>query len=403
MSQISKRLDKIKPSPTLAVSQKANELKRMGKKIISLSVGEPDFDTPDNIKQAAINAINKGFTKYTDVDGTPELKEAIKEKFKRENNLEYETNQITVGNGGKQVIYNLFMASLNPGDEVIIPAPYWVSYPDMVLLAEGTPVYIECPIENGFKLMPLQLANAITSKTRWLILNSPSNPTGAAYSKAELAALAEVLKQHPQVSILTDDIYEHIIFEEFRFFNIVNACPELKNRTFILNGVSKAYSMTGWRIGYGAGNADLIKAINIIQSQSTSNPSSISQKAAVEALSGTQDFIRPNAKEFEKKRDIVVEVLNSIEGIECAKPEGAFYVFPSCARLFNRMDPAGNIIRNSNDFAGFLLEYAEVAVVPGIGFGLDGHFRISTATSREILLEACNRIKQACSLLKWNP
>ena len=402
MHKISLRMNKIKPSPTLAVTQKANELKALGKKIISLSVGEPDFDTPVNIKQAAIDAIKAGHTKYTNIDGIPELKQAIINKFKRENNLDYSAKEVMVSCGGKQVIYNLFMASLDDGDEVIIPSPFWVSYPDMVLLAGGKPIIIECPIENGFKLTPLQLASQITEKTKWLIINSPSNPTGAAYTKAELAALAEVLKQNNHVNILSDDIYEHIIFEDFRFFNILNACPELKERAFIINGVSKSYSMTGWRIGYGAGNSELIKAMNIIQSQSTSNPCSISQYAAVEALNGSQDFIKPNSAEFEKKRDIVVGILNEIEGIECHKPEGAFYVFPSCKKLLGRIDKNGKAIANSNDFANFLLEFAEVAVVPGIAFGMEGHFRISTATSREILKEACTRIKVACADLKRN-
>jgi aspartate aminotransferase len=403
MAYISSRIGKIKPSPTLAVTAKAEELKRAGKKIISLGVGEPDFDTPDNIKQAAIDAIKSGKTKYTSVDGIIELKTAIVSKLKRENNLEYDTSQITVGTGGKQVIYNLFMASLNAGDEVIIPAPFWVSYPDIVALAEGVPVIVECPIQNGFKLTPLQLSNAITKKTKWLILNSPSNPTGSAYTKAELAALAEVLKQNPHVHVMTDDIYEHIIFEDFLFFNIINACQELQSRCFIVNGVSKSYSMTGWRIGYGAGDKELIKAINIIQSQSTSNPSSISQYAALEALNGTQDFMKPNAIMFEEKRDLVLDVLNSTVGIECHKPEGAFYVFPSCHRLMNKSTPDGKIISNSNDFAEYLLSSAEVAVVPGVAFGMENHFRISTAASKEVLKEACIRIKKACEALKSNP
>ena len=402
MHIISQKLKTIKPSPTLAVTQKANELRTQGKKIISLSVGEPDFDTPSNIKLAAIEAINKGYTKYTNVDGITPLKQAIIEKFKTENSIEYELSEIIVSSGGKQVLYNLFMASLNEGDEVIIPAPFWVSYPDMVLLAGGKPVIIDCPIENGFKLTSLQLACAITQKTKWFIINSPSNPTGAAYTKAELSALSEVLKQNPHVNILTDDIYEHILFEEFRFFNIINACPELKKRSFIVNGVSKAYSMTGWRIGYGAGDRELVKAMNLIQSQSTSNPCSISQYAALEALTGPQAFIKPNALEFEKKRDLVVKIFNEIEGIECHKPEGAFYIFPSCSRLIGRLDPHGNPIGNSNDFANFLLEFAEVAVVPGIAFGMDGYFRVSTATSIEILTQASNRIKKACTMLKRN-
>lgn len=403
MAHISERIGKIKPSPTLAVSQKAEELKNQGKKIISLAVGEPDFDTAVNIKNAAIHAINQGKTKYTSVDGILDLKKAIVAKFKRENNLDYDTSEITVSNGGKQVIFNLFMASLNKGDEVIIPAPYWVSYPDIVIMSEGIPIIVETRIEHGFKLTPLALANSITDKTKWLILNSPSNPTGVLYSKAELAALGEVLKQNPHVQVMTDDIYEHIIFEDMLFYNIVNACPELKDRCFIINGVSKSYAMTGWRIGYGAGNKNLIKAMSMLQSQSTSNPSSISQYAALEALNGTQDFIKPNSMIFEKRRDLVLDILNSIEGIETFKPDGAFYVFASCARLLNRSTPSGKILKNCTDFAEFLLEEAEVAVVPGIGFGTENHFRISTATSEDILRKACTAIKKACSTLSHNP
>jgi aspartate aminotransferase len=397
--KLSDKIAKIKPSPTLAVTQKALELKQKGVKILSLSVGEPDFDTPQNIKMAAIKAINDGKTKYTAVDGLPELKKAIIEKFKRENKLEYSLDEVTVSTGGKQVLYNLFQATLNDGDEVIIPAPYWVSYPDMVLLAGGNPVLVECPIESGYKLTPLQLSNTITEKTKWLIINSPNNPTGACYTKAELAALGEVLKQNPHVHVLTDDIYEHIIFDGLEFFNIANAVPELKNRTFIVNGVSKGYSMTGWRIGYGAGIKEIIKAMNKIQSQSTSNATSISQYATLEALNGTQDFIKPNSDEFQSKRDIVYKALNSIEGIDCPKPDGAFYVFPSVKKLLNSSTPNGIIIATCSDFAAYLLEQAEVAVVPGVAFGLKNHIRISTAASKEVLEEACSRIKKACNLL----
>ena len=394
MSIISKNLKKIKPSPTIAVTQKARELRALGKDVIGLGAGEPDFDTPDNIKQAAIKAINSGDTKYTAVDGTPALKDAIIKKFKRENNLEYSTNEITVGTGGKQVIYNAFMATLNKGDEVIIPAPYWVSYPDMVLLAGGKPKIIKCDENEGFKLTSKNLKKAITKKTKWLILNSPSNPTGAGYTKDELENLSKVLIKNKNIHILSDDIYEHITYDNFNFFTIAQV-PKLKNRTLTMNGVSKSYAMTGWRIGYAAGPKEIIKAIAKIQSQSTSNPSSISQAAAVEALNGTQDFIRERSEAFKERRDFVVNSLNNIEGISCLKPNGAFYVFPSCKKLLGRKTK----LNTDSDFVKKLLEKSNVAVVQGSAFGLEGYFRISYATSIKKLKAAMERIKSFCESL----
>jgi len=399
MSLLSSRLSAIKPSPTLAVVQKTSELKKQGKHIISLGAGEPDFDTPDNIKTAAINAINKGFTKYTNVDGIIQLKEAIQSKFQRENNLYYELNEIIVSCGGKQVIYNLFMASLNEYDEVIIPSPYWVSYPDMVLLAGGIPVFIECGVKDNFKLTIEKLEQAITDNSKWLILNSPSNPTGATYSFEELKGIVNILYKYPNLNVMTDDIYEHIIFDSFKFYTLLEIARDLKNRIFTVNGVSKAYSMTGWRIGYGAGNSQLVKAMSMIQSQSTSNPSSISQMAAVEALNGPQDFIKYNAKIFEQKRDLGLKILNQIEGVSCYKPEGAFYLFPKCQDLFGKTTPSGKIIQNSNDLAEYFLEEGGVAVVPGIAFGLEGYFRISYATSFAEIEEGLNKIAVCCSKL----
>jgi len=398
MSIISDILKRIKPSPTIAVAQKARELKAAGKDVIGLGAGEPDFDTPDNIKDAAIKAIKEGDTKYTAVDGTPELKKAISEKFKRENNLNYSTDQITVGVGGKHVIYNLMMATLNKGDEVIIPAPYWVSYPDIVMLAEGNPIVIECTEDQGFKLTAKDLESKITNNTKWLILNSPSNPTGACYSEQEIKNLAHVLKRNPHVNVLSDDIYEHIIYDNFKFFTIAQI-PELKNKVVTMNGVSKSYAMTGWRIGYAAGEKEIIKAISKIQSQSTTNPSSISQAAAVEALNGTQDFIPIRAKAFQERRDFVVNSLNAINGIECVKPDGAFYVFPSCKGLIGKKDKNGNKLENDTDFVQLLLENNNVAVVQGSAFGLDGYFRISYATSMEKLKVAMERIKSFCESL----
>ncbi len=394
MSIVSNSLKRIKPSPTIAVSQKARELKAAGKDVIGLGAGEPDFDTPENIKQAAIAAINRGDTKYTAVDGTPDLKKAIVNKFKRENNLEYSTNEITVGTGGKQVIYNALMATINKGDEVIIPAPYWVSYPDMVLLAGGNPKIIKCKENDGFKLTPKNLKKSITKKTKWLILNSPSNPTGASYTKEEIEALSEVLIKNKNVHILSDDIYEHITYDNFNFFTIAQV-SKLKNRTLTMNGVSKSYAMTGWRIGYAAGPKEIIKAISKIQSQSTSNPSSISQAAAVEALNGAQDFIQERSNAFKERRDFVVNSLNNIKGISCLKPSGAFYVFPSCKKLLGKKTK----LKTDKDFVEKLLEEALVAVVQGSAFGLDGYFRISYATSMQKLKIAIERIKSFCESL----
>ena len=400
MSLLAKSLSNIKPSPTIAVSTKASELKAQGLDIISLGMGEPDFDTPENIKKAAIVAIEKGETKYTAVDGTPALKKAIINKLKRENNLEYKPSEISVSTGAKQVIYNALIATLNPEDEVIIPAPYWVSYPDMVLLGSGVPVIAESSEKNNFKISPSELESKITKKTKWLILNSPSNPTGACYSASELKAIADVLLRHPHVHIMSDDIYEHLIFDDLKFATICEVEPKLKDRTLVVNGVSKGYAMTGWRIGFGAGPEKLIKAMGIIQSQSTSCPSSISQSASVEAFNGTQDFIKPNAMLFQKRRDMVVNMLNQIDGINCNTPNGAFYVFPSCKGLYNKKTPKGLFIKNDNDFATYLLEEALVAVVPGVAFGAEGFFRISYAASDEFLKNAMERITLACSKLK---
>lgn len=399
MTIIAKRLSVVKPSPTLAVVAKAAELKRNGVDVISLGAGEPDFDTPENIKLAAIEGIKRGMTKYTNVDGMPELKEAVCNKFKRENNLDYKPEEVIIGVGGKQVIFNLFMATLDKGDEVIIPAPYWVSYPDMVLLAEGVPVFIEAHMETGFRITPNMLEAAITNKTKWLILNSPSNPSGAAYAKEDLLAIAEVLRKHPHVHIMCDDIYEHIVFDGFKFFTLATIAPDLRDRIFIVNGVSKAYSMTGWRIGYGAGSKEIIKAMSLIQSQSTSNPASISQVAAIEALNGTQDYIPVNTLGFQSKRDLVLSLLANSSELECYKSEGAFYLFPRCTKLYGKQTPSGHTINSDNDVAGYLLEYAHVAVVPGIAFGLERYFRISYATSEQILTEACTRITESLKKL----
>jgi len=394
MSIVSNSLKRIKPSPTIAVTQKARELKAAGKDVIGLGAGEPDFDTPENIKKAAIDAINKGDTKYTAVDGTPDLKQAIINKFKKENNLEYSTDEITVGTGGKQVIYNAFMATLNKGDEVIIPAPYWVSYPDMVLLAGGNPKIVKCNENDGFKLTPKNLKKAITKKTKWLILNSPSNPTGVSYTRGEIESLSEVLIKNKNIHILSDDIYEHITYDNFNFFTIAQI-SKLKNRTLTMNGVSKSYAMTGWRIGYAAGPKEIIKAISKIQSQSTSNPSSISQAAAVEALNGPQDFIQERSEAFKERRDFVVNSLNNIKGISCLKPNGAFYVFPSCKKLLGKKTK----LKTDKDFVEKLLEKSLVAVVQGSAFGLDGYFRISYATSMDNLKKSLERIKSFCESL----
>jgi aspartate aminotransferase len=394
MSIISDSLKRIKPSPTIAVTQKARELRAAGKDVIGLGAGEPDFDTPDNVKNAAIKAIKNGDTKYTAVDGTPALKKAIIAKFKRENKLSYSADQITVGTGGKQVLYNAFMATLNKGDEVIIPAPFWVSYPDMVLLAGGKPKIVKCTEQEGFKLTPSKLRKAITRKTKWLILNSPSNPTGAGYTKKEIEELAKVLVKNKKVHILSDDIYEHIKYDNFNFYTIAQN-SKLKDRTLTMNGVSKSYAMTGWRIGYAAGPKDVIKAIGKIQSQSTSNPSSISQAAAVEALNGNQGFIQKRSKAFKERRDFVVKSLNNIKGINCLTPNGAFYVFPSCKGLLNKKTK----LNTDTDFVQKLLEKSNVAVVQGSAFGLDGYFRISYATSMQNLKKAMERIKTFCESL----
>ena len=398
MSIVSNNLKRIKPSPTLAVTQKARELKAAGKEVISLGAGEPDFDTPENIKQAAIKAINDGDTKYTAVDGTPVLKNAIIKKFKRENNLDYQADQITVGAGGKHVIYNAMVATLNEGDEVVIPAPYWVSYPDIVLLAGGTPIILRCNEKQGFKINPLELEKSITKKTKWIILNSPSNPTGACYSEEDIREIAKVLIKHPHIHILSDDIYEHVAYEGFKFFTIAQI-TELKERVLTMNGVSKAYSMTGWRIGYAAGPKEIIKAIAKIQSQSTTNPSSISQAAAVEALNGTQDFIKERAISFQERRDFVVKALNDIDGIECLNPDGAFYVFPSCKGLIGKKDSKGKELKTDTDFVQSLLENSGVAVVQGSAFGLEGFFRISYATSMKNLEKALEKISSFCKNL----
>jgi len=392
MSIISDSLKRIKPSPTIAVSQKARELRAAGKDVIGLGAGEPDFDTPNNIKNAAIKAIRGGDTKYTAVDGTPALKKAIIRKFKKENNLKYSTEEITVGTGGKQVLYNAFMATLNKGDEVIIPAPFWVSYPDMVLLAGGKPKIVKCSETENFKLTPAKLKKAISKKTKWLILNSPSNPTGASYSKAEIIKLSKVLIRYKRIHILSDDIYEHISYEKYKYFTIAQI-SNLKNRTLTMNGVSKSYAMTGWRIGYAGGPKEIIKAIRKVQSQSTSNPSSVSQAAAVEALNGTQDFIKTRAESFKERRDFVVKYLNNIKGLSCLKPNGAFYVFPNCQKLL------GKKLKTDKEFVEKLLEEALVAVVQGSAFGLDGYFRISYATSMDNLKKALERIKSFCESL----
>ena len=400
MSLESAALSRVKPSATLAADQKGRELKAAGRDIISLAAGEPDFDTPDNIKEAAIKAIRDGKTKYTTVDGIPELKEAIVAKFARENGLTYKTSQVNVSPGGKPVIWNAMISTLNPGDEVVIPTPYWVSYWDIVRLAGGEPKAAPTSAESGFKLSAADLEAAITPKTRWLLLNSPSNPSGAAYTRAELKALAEVLLRHPQVWILTDDMYEHLVFGDFEFSTIAQVEPALYDRTLTMNGVSKAYAMTGWRIGYAAGPEPLIKLMAKVMSQTTSNPSSISQWAAVEALNGPQDFIKPNAKLFEGRRDLVVSMLNQASGLHCPTPEGAFYVYPSVAGLIGKTTPSGKVIANDADFAVELLETEGVSVVFGAAFGLSPFFRISYATSNALLEDACSRIQRFCGSLK---
>jgi aspartate aminotransferase len=400
MSFIADRLSAIKPSPTIAVTQKAAELKAAGRDVIGLGAGEPDFDTPEHIKAAAAAAMAAGKTKYTPPAGTLDLRQAIAAKFKRENGLDYTPDQITVGVGGKGVIFNAFMATINPGDEVVIPAPYWVSYPDIALMFGGVPVFVPCAEAHGFKLQPADLERAITPKTKWLVLNSPSNPTGAAYSEAELKALTDVLLRHPHVWVMSDDIYEHLIYDGFKFTTPVQVEPKLKDRTLTMNGVSKAYAMTGWRVGYAAGPLPLIKAINMIQSQSVSHTASISQAAAVEALNGPQDFIPKNAEIFKARRDLVVGLLNQCPGITCRTPEGAFYVYPSCAGVIGKTAPSGKVIGSDSEFVAELLEAEGVAVVQGAAFGLEPYFRISYATSTEALTSACERIKRFCESLR---
>ena len=399
MTFLSATLDRVKPSPTVALTGQVAALKAQGKDIIGLGAGEPDFDTPQNIKDAAIAAIAAGKTKYTAVDGIPELKQAICAKFKRDNGLDYTPAQVSVGTGGKQILYNALMATLNEGDEVVIPAPYWVSYPDMVLLGGGTPVIAEASLQTGFKLTADQLENAITDRTKWLIFNSPSNPTGAGYTWAEMKEITDVLMRHPHVWVMTDDMYEHLVYDDFEFCTPAQVEPRLYDRTLTVNGVSKAYAMTGWRIGYAAGPENLIKAMRKVQSQSTSNPCSISQWAAVEALNGTQDFLAPNNVTFKRRRDLVVDMLNAIDGISCPTPEGAFYVYPSIAGLIGKTTPAGTVIENDEAFATALLEDADVAVVFGAAFGLSPNFRVSYATSDEALKEACTRIQRFCAAL----
>ncbi len=400
MGFISDALNRIQPSATIAISNKAMALKAEGRDVIGLAAGEPDFDTPENIKDAAIKAIKAGKTKYTPVDGIPELKKAICDKFKRENGLEYKPSQVSVGTGGKQVLFNALMATVNPGDEVIVPAPYWVSYPDIVMLAGGTPVFVEGKVENGFKLQPADLDKAITPKTKWLILNSPSNPSGAAYSRSELKGLTDVLMKHPHVWVLTDDMYEHLVYDDFEFTTPAQVEPRLYERTLTMNGVSKSYCMTGWRIGYGAGPEQLIKAMSKLQSQSTSNPSSIAQWAAVEALNGPQDFIPANNKVFKERRDLVVSMLNQATGLSCPTPEGAFYVYPSCLGTIGKTAPSGNVIRNDEDFVTELLAAEGVAAVHGAAFGMSPFFRISYATATEVLEDACSRIQRFCGNLR---
>ena len=399
MAFLAEALSRIKPSPTIAISTQARELKAAGRDVIALAAGEPDFDTPDNIKQAAIDAIKRGETKYTAVDGIPELKAAIARKFKRENSLDYKPSQITVGTGGKQVLFNALVATINPGDEVVIPAPYWVSYPDIVLFAGGTPVRVETRMQDGFKMRAEALEKAITPKTKWLIFNSPSNPSGAAYTHAEIKALTDVLLKHPHVWVLTDDMYEHLVYDDFTFATPAQVEPGLYDRTLTLNGVSKAYCMTGWRIGYAGGPEKLIKAMGTLQSQSTTNPNAIAQWASVEALDGTQDFIPANNKVFKNRRDLVVSMLNQANGLKCPTPEGAFYVYPSCAQTIGRTSPSGKKIENDEDFAVELLSTEGVAVVHGAAFGSSPNFRVSYATATKDLEEACLRIQRFCGNL----
>ena len=396
---ISSRVNNIKPSLTIATNMKAQELKRAGKDIIVLAAGEPDFDTPDHIKNAAIKAINNGFTKYVPGKGTPDLQKAIQKKFKEDNGLDYDISNITVGVGGKHIIYNAFSATVNSGDEVIIPAPYWVSYPDIVILNDGVPVIVECGEEAGFKLSPEDLEKKITKNTKWLMLNSPSNPTGSLYSKSELIALGEVLKKHEHVYVLSDDIYEKIVYDDHTFHTFAEVCPDLKERTLTMNGLSKSYCMTGWRVGYAAGPSNVINAMNKVQSQNVSSTASISMAASVEALNGDQSFISSNNESFLRRRNLVVKNLNETTGLSCRTPEGAFYVFASCKGILGKKTETGKVLDTDGDFMDYLLEEVGVAGVQGSAFGLDGFFRISYATSDSILKDACQRIKKACSKL----
>lgn len=397
---LSSLLNAVKPSPTLVITKVAADMRRRGIDVVGLSQGEPDFPTPEHICEAAKAAIDAGATRYTDVDGTRELKEAIARKFWRDNSISYDPTEISVGTGGKQVIFNALLATINPGDEVIIPSPYWVSYPDMVRLAGGTPIEVHCPAEQDFKILPEQLRRAITPKTKWLILNSPSNPTGAGYSRADLAALAHELARHPHVCVMTDDMYEHIRYDGWQFSTIASVNPDLRDRTLTINGVSKAYAMTGWRIGYAGGPAPLIKAMATIQSQSTSNPCSVAQAAATAALDGPMDFLAPRNQAFKRRRDDCLTALNAIDGIHCRTPEGAFYLFPSCQGLIGRTTAQGKVLKNDVDVSQFFLEDAHVAVVPGSAFGAEGYFRISFATSDERLAQACQRLRDVCLTLR---
>tara|TARA_Y100000741_G_scaffold152967_1_gene115546 strand:- start:3057 stop:4271 length:1215 start_codon:yes stop_codon:yes gene_type:complete len=396
---IAERMSLIKPSPTMAVTKMAAEMKAAGKDIIGLGAGEPDFDTPDHIKNAAIEAIKNGETKYTAVDGTPALKKAIAKKFYKDNSIEYNIDEIIVSVGGKQVLYNALMSSLNPGDEVIIPSPFWVSYPDMVSLAGGVPIIVEGKEKNNFKIQPEDIRDKISTKTKWIIINSPSNPTGSSYSKEELRDIGNLLLEYENIFVMSDDIYEKIIYDDFKFFSLAEVVPELKDRILTVNGVSKAYAMTGWRIGYAGGPKHLITAMSKLQSQSTSNPSSISQAAALAALEGPEEFLLERNERFKTRRDMVVKMLNECDGLSCIKPSGAFYVYPSCSGIIGKSSKEGKLIENSIDFSSYLLESVGVAVVPGSAFGADPFFRISYATSESILEEACNRIKKACEQL----
>ena len=400
MPFISDSLNRIKPSATMVITTKAAQLKREGKKVIGLSAGEPDFDTPEHVKEAAIEAIKKGYTKYTNVEGIPELRQAIANKFKNDNNIDYPINQIIVGTGGKQILYNALMSSINVGDEVIIPAPFWVSYPDMTLLAGGTPVIVNCPSNSGFKLTAAALEKVITKKSKWLILNSPGNPTGACYSKDELEDIADVVRKHDHLYVMTDDIYEYIVYDNFKFYTFAQVAPDLKDRTLTVNGVSKSHCMTGWRIGYAGGPPELIKAMIKIQGQSTSNASSISQYAALAGIKGNNDFLKPCLDAFDERRKFVVKRLNSIEGMKCLMPEGAFYAYPNVLGIVGKQTPEGKTLNNDTAIVEWLLDTAEVAAVPGSAFGLEPYFRVSYATSLDLLNEAMNRIEKAILTLR---